>query len=166
MSFSACPHFHAYLSSPWFYMTVSMKVREHLRYKLTGGSHDFSSWENKSCIRSICTDICAEVSGYFHPNFQYKLKREHKASFPEIFPKCLGFFSTIKAKFVLKENVTSIFWPQRQVPFTVLAIIDNELEWLEKLGVIEKTDYSPWANSTVYVKKKKKIRVVEIFRQD
>ena len=38
-----------------------------------------------------------------------------------------------------------------------VEIIDKELERLEKLGVIEKTDYSPWAAPTVYVKKKIRI---------
>ena len=71
MSFSACSHLHARLHSPWFYVTVGMKICDHLWYKLTGGSHVFSSWENKSWMCCICTDICAEVSGYFHPNFHY-----------------------------------------------------------------------------------------------
>ena len=47
-----------------------MKIHDRLWYKLTGGSHVFSSWENKSCTWSICADVCTEVSGYFHPNFQ------------------------------------------------------------------------------------------------
>ena len=33
--------------------------------------------------------------------------------------------------------------------------MDKELKRLEKLGVIEKTNNSPWAAPTVYLKKKK-----------
>ena len=48
---------------------------------------------------------------------------------------------------------------KRQVPFAVIVNIDKEIERLENLGVIEKTDYSPWASRTVYIEKKNKIRV-------
>ena len=88
-----------------------------------------------------------------------KLKRKLKANFPEIFSDGRGFCSKVKAKFALKENTTPIFWPKRQVPFAALANIEKELERLEKLGVIEKNDYSPWASPTGYVKKKSKKRV-------
>ena len=47
------------------------------------------------------------------------------------------------------------FRPKRPAPYTSVEIIDKELGRLEKLGVIEKTDNSPWAAPTVYVKKKK-----------
>ena len=62
-------------------------------------------------------------------------------------------------KFDLKEEATPIFPPKRQVPFLTLANIDNELERLEKLGVIEKTYYSPRESPIVYVEKKNKTRV-------
>ena len=71
MFFSTCPHLHVHLHSPWFYVTACVKIHDHLWYKLAGGSHAFSSWENKSCMQSICTDIYVEVSGHFHPNFDY-----------------------------------------------------------------------------------------------
>ena len=67
-----------------------------------------------------------------------KLKRELKANFPPIFLEGLGFCSKVKAKFNLKENVTPIFQPKRQVLFVALGNIDKELEQLEKLGVIKK----------------------------
>ena len=53
------------------------------------------------------------------------------------------------------------FRPKRPVPYTLVKIIDKELGKLEKLGVIEKTDYSPLEASTVYVKKKKIIKKLE-----
>ena len=48
-----------------------------------------------------------------------------------------------------------VFWPKRPVPYVSVEIIDKELGRLEKLGVIEKTDSSPWAAPTIHVKKKK-----------
>ena len=63
-------------------------------------------------------------------------------------------------KFEVKENIMPVFLPKSVVPYASFEIIDNELERLEKLGVIEKIDYSSWAAPTVYVKKKdNKIRI-------
>ena len=83
-----------------------------------------------------------------------KLKKELKVKFPEIFSEGLGFFSKVKAKFEVKENVIPVFRPKRPVPRGSVEIIDKELGRLEKLGVIEKTDYHSWAAPTVYVEKK------------
>ena len=46
-----------------------------------------------------------------------------------------------------------VFRSKIPVPYASVEIIDKELERLEKLCVIEKTDYSPWAAPVVYVKK-------------
>ena len=85
-----------------------------------------------------------------------KLKKELKIKFPEIFSGRLGFCSKVKAKFKVKENGMPIFLPKRPVAYESVEITDKELGRLEKLRVIERTDYSPWAAPTVYVKKKKK----------
>ena len=53
-----------------------------------------------------------------------------------------------------------VFRLKSPVPYALVEIIDKELGRLEKLGVIEKNDYSPWAAPTVYVKKtNNKIRI-------
>ena len=43
MFFSVCPHLYVRLHSPWFYVTASMKISDHLQYELAQGSHVFSS---------------------------------------------------------------------------------------------------------------------------
>ena len=53
-----CPHLHVHLHSLWFYVTAAVKICDHLRYKLAGGSHVFSYRENKSNTQSICADVC------------------------------------------------------------------------------------------------------------
>ena len=83
-----------------------------------------------------------------------KLKKELRIKLPEIFPEELGFCSKVKAKFEVKENVMPVFRPKRPVPYASVEIIEKELGRLEKLGVIEKADYSPWAAPAIYVKKK------------
>ena len=67
--------------------------------------------------------------------------------------KVFGFCSKVKAEFDVKENIMPIFRPKRQIPYALVDIIDKELGRLEKLGVIEKTDYSPSAALTVCGKK-------------
>ena len=60
-----------------------------------------------------------------------------------------------------------VFWPKRPGPYASVDIIDKELGRLEKLGVIEKTDYSPWAAPTVYVEKKIiKLQSAQIIQPD
>ena len=73
MFFSACPHLHVRLHSPWFYVTAGMKIHDHLQYKLAQSSYVFSNQNNISCTRSICAYICADVSGDFNPNFHYNI---------------------------------------------------------------------------------------------
>ena len=89
-----------------------------------------------------------------------KLKKELKIKFTEIFSEGLGFCSKVKAKFEVKENVILVLRPKRPVVYASVEIIDKELGRLKKLGVREKTDYSPCAAPTVYVKKNyNKIRI-------
>ena len=53
-----------------------------------------------------------------------------------------------------------VFRSKKPVPYVLVEIIDKELGRLEKLGVIEKTDYSPCVAPVVYVKKNNnKIRI-------
>ena len=47
-----------------------------------------------------------------------------------------------------------IFRSKLQVIFVAEASISKELDRLELIGVLTKTDYSKWASPTVYVKKK------------
>ena len=64
-------------------------------------------------------------------------------------------YTKAKANFKLKDNAQLIFKWKRQVPFAAQEIIEKELDHLEKIGVLNKTDYSVWASPTVYVKKKR-----------
>ena len=55
--------------------------------------------------------FCNKIYGFITSS--NKLKKEKKI--PEIFSEGLGFRSKVKAKFELKENVTPVFRPKRQV---------------------------------------------------
>ena len=68
------------------------------------------------------------------------------------------------AKFELNDNVQPVFKKKRNVPFTSLEQINEELTRLVKTGVLAKLQYSDWAAPTVYVKKKsKEIRIFTDF---
>ena len=46
------------------------------------------------------------------------------------------------------------FKKKRNVSFAALEQINEELDRLEKAGILSKTDFSEWAAPTVYVRKK------------
>ena len=82
-----------------------------------------------------------------------KLKEELKGTFPEVF---FGRLDRCKmsAKFEWKPNIPPVFIKKRNVPFSSLNQIDEELNRLEQIGVLSKVEYIEWASLTVYVKKK------------
>ena len=89
-----------------------------------------------------------------------KLKKELKVTNPEIFSGGLGRFTKIMAKFEFQDNVNPVFKKKRNVLFTPLEQINEELDRLIKTGVLSKLEYSEWVAPTVYMKKKSKdIRV-------
>lgn len=72
-------------------------------------------------------------------------------------------FSAIKgiqAKLTLKTDTTPVFIRARPVPFKLISLVDQELESLEKAGVIEKITTSSWAMQIIPIlKKNDKIRI-------
>ena len=56
-------------------------------------------------------------------------------------------------KFELKYDIQPMF-KKKKVPFASLPQINEELNRLERTGVLSKTEYSQWVSPTVYVKKK------------
>ena len=90
-----------------------------------------------------------------------KLKQEFKQKFPEVFSGGLGKCTKMKAQRIMPSPY---FRKKRNIPFTALEQIDDELDWLEKAGILSKTDFSEWAVPTVYVRKKSnQIRVCANF---
>ena len=82
-----------------------------------------------------------------------KLKQELKQKFPEVFSVGLGKCTKMKAQFQVKDHAQPIFWKKQNVPIAALEQIDEELDKLEKAGILSKTDFSEWDAPTVYVSK-------------
>lgn len=72
-------------------------------------------------------------------------------------------FSAIKgiqAKLTLKANVTPVYIRARSVPFKLLPLVEEELDNLERGGIIDKVTTSNWATPIVPILKKNgKIRL-------
>ena len=74
-------------------------------------------------------------------------------SFPEIFADELGCISDCIAKIHLREDAIPKCMPSRPVPYAIRAKVDQELDRLEKEGIIERVDFAEWASPIVIVKK-------------
>ena len=59
----------------------------------------------------------------------------------------------VKVKLVIPEDVPGRFFKPLPVPYAIRGAIERDLERLEILGVIEKTNYSNWAAHIVAVPK-------------
>ncbi|XP_058121680.1 uncharacterized protein K02A2.6-like [Anopheles ziemanni] len=73
--------------------------------------------------------------------------------FPKLFSGELGCCTKIKIQLKLKDGATPVFRPKRPVAYAMFQAVDNELERLEKDGIISKVDYSEWAAPIVVVRK-------------
>ncbi|GFV72166.1 uncharacterized protein K02A2.6 [Trichonephila clavipes] len=77
------------------------------------------------------------------------LLREYK----DIFDDKLGEINNYEAKLKLRHGVKPIFCRARTVPFALKGRVENEIDRLEKEGIIEKVDSSEWATPVVPVVK-------------
>ena len=58
------------------------------------------------------------------------------------------------AELKLKQNMQPVFIRKYNVPFASLDKRNQELDRLENIGTLSKTEYNQWAAPVVYVKKK------------
>ena len=70
-----------------------------------------------------------------------------------LFDGGLGTIKGVTAHLKLKENATPQFFKPRPVPFALKEKIAEELKRLERLGVLEKVEFSDWATPIVPVLK-------------
>nr|XP_049465357.1 uncharacterized protein K02A2.6-like [Anopheles coluzzii] len=76
-----------------------------------------------------------------------------KEQFPTVFRNTLGLCTKANIKLKLREGVAPIFRPKRPVAHAMESAVDDELNRLEKLGVITPTNFSEWAAPIVVVRK-------------
>jgi len=71
-----------------------------------------------------------------------------------VFDKGLGTIKGFKADTKLQDGAKPIFCKARPVPYALHQKAEEELEFLEKLGVVKKVERSDWASPIVCVPKK------------
>ena len=82
------------------------------------------------------------------------LKKELKQRFTLFFSGGLRKCSELKAKLKVNDRAQPVFKKKRNVPFVALEKINKELDRLEQVGILSKTDFSEWAAPMFHVKKK------------
>ena len=74
--------------------------------------------------------------------------------YADVFSEELGTIHPSQAKLVVREGVKPKFCRARQVPFALKSVVEDELDRLEKMGVMEKVNFIEWATPVVVVPKK------------
>ena len=72
------------------------------------------------------------------------------------YPECFGEIGTLKSTYhmEIKDDVSPVAVPPRKVPFALKDRLKNELDHMEKMGIIEKVEKSTdWVNALVVVEK-------------
>ncbi|GFR32929.1 retrovirus-related Pol polyprotein from transposon 412 [Trichonephila clavata] len=77
----------------------------------------------------------------------------HLREYKDIFDDKLGEISNYEAKLKLRPGVKPIFCRVRTVPFALKGRVENEIDRLEREGIIEKVESSEWATPVVPVVK-------------
>ncbi|PIC43510.1 hypothetical protein B9Z55_004221 [Caenorhabditis nigoni] len=98
-----------------------------------------------SGVGSACNDL---------DNMREGLKAELNKQFSDVFKPELGHCTKTKASLVLKPDAQPVFRKSRPVPFAAVSTVTEELDRLQKAGVISPIDHSDWAAPIVLVKKK------------
>ena len=70
-----------------------------------------------------------------------------------IFTDGPGCCTKFQASLVLQPGAQAVFRPKRPVPYAALNVVEQELQRLEKLGIIEPVTYSKWAAPIVVIRK-------------
>ena len=71
----------------------------------------------------------------------------------ELFEECYEGMKGLVAHITMKSGAKPIFVKSRRVPYAVKEKVEQELDKLERHGVIKKTDKSSWASPIVVVPK-------------
>ncbi|XP_055604578.1 uncharacterized protein K02A2.6-like [Uranotaenia lowii] len=98
-------------------------------------------------INSICRQL--QLSG----TDQIK---KLKSTYSDVFSDEPSVCAKVEVNLAVKEGAVPVFRPKRPVSFGSLNLVENELDRLERRGVITPVTYSDWAAPIVVVKKSDK----------
>lgn len=85
--------------------------------------------------------------------------------FKDVFDGPVGKISNFKARIHVKDDAVPKFFKARPVPFALKAKVDQELEHMERNGILTKLEHSEWASPLVVVPKPSgKVRITGDFK--
>ena len=76
-----------------------------------------------------------------------------KEQYAEIFKPELRTVQGVTAKLHLKESAMAVFKRARPVPYALRSAVEEELQGLERVGVLKTLEVSDWATPIVCVPK-------------
>ena len=74
-----------------------------------------------------------------------------KRRYPAVFSKELGKVNNFKAKLNIKENAVPKFRKARPIPYSLKEVVGDEIDRLEREGILSPVSYSEWASPVVIV---------------
>ncbi|CAS00993.1 Protein CBG28002 [Caenorhabditis briggsae] len=107
---------------------------------------------NANQVSKVSSDVGSACD--YLDNMHEGLKAELNKQFSDVFKPELGRCTKTKASLVLKQNAQPVFRKARLVPFAAVSTVSEEIERLQKAGVISPVDHSDWTAPIVLVKKK------------
>ena len=78
-----------------------------------------------------------------------------------VFSEGIGTFKYFKAHIHVKSDAVPVFRKARPVPYALKAMVEEELENLERQGIIKKVESAEWAAPTVNVPKKNGVHIMQ-----
>ncbi|XP_029142978.1 uncharacterized protein K02A2.6-like, partial [Protobothrops mucrosquamatus] len=112
-------------------------------------------------VNKICNQLQVKKA---HTSSVQGMMQLLRQKFATIFEDGLGHCTKFKASLSLKPGVKPVFKAKRPVPYAAIQSVNDELDRLQKSGVIQPVNYSPWAAPIVAVKKASgKVRICADF---
>eukprot|EP00795_Rhopilema_esculentum_P016067 gene16067-7417_t len=129
-------------------------------FEINGQRKEFCARVVKGNARNLLgRDLLCQVCLDWQSIFAVSVPREDKLEimlkeFDEIFVEELGLCKGIKARINMKSDATPTFRKARPLPYAMKKKVENELDGLEKKGIITQVQYSDWAAPVVPVLKR------------
>lgn len=116
---------------------------------------EFSPLLGRSWIRRLKIDLNSidNATNNFSHHINIVEPNELFSMFPDVFQDKIGCTPQFKVSFQLREKAKPIFHREREVPYALLNRVNQELDNLEKGGIITKSQTSDWGSPLVIIPK-------------
>ncbi|XP_074039503.1 uncharacterized protein [Leptinotarsa decemlineata] len=91
---------------------------------------------------------------YWSENSKSQILNELRKEFSAVFETGIGKINNYEAKLFLQDNSVPIYCSARKVPYALQKKVEDEIDRLEKIGILTKIEYSEWGTPIVPIVKK------------